>query len=80
LRELHRRLVAVLETAAPTFEILFVEDCSGDASWAVIQELAAADGRVRGLRMSRNYGQHNALLCGIRAAAHEVVITLDDDL
>ncbi len=62
------------------FEIIFVEDCGGDGSWQVIQALAAEDCRVRGLRMSRNYGQHNALLCGIRAAANEVVVTLDDDL
>jgi hypothetical protein len=38
------------------------------------------DGRVRGLRFSRNYGQHNALLCGIRAARNGVTITPDDDL
>jgi len=80
LRELHRRLAAALEREAPEFEILFVEDCGGDRSWELIQELAALDSRVRGLRMSRNYGQHNALLCGIRAASNEVVITLDDDL
>ena len=80
LRELHRRLLTVLEAHGSPFEILFVEDCGGDGSWAVIQEIAAIDPRVRGLRMSRNYGQHNALLCGIRAAAMEVVVTLDDDL
>ena len=77
LRELHRRLLSVLEARGSAFEILFVEDCGGDGSWAVIQEIAASDARVRGLRMSRNYGQHNALLCGIRAAAMEVVVTLD---
>ncbi len=80
LRELHRRLVEVMEREADGFEILFVEDCGGDDSWGVIRELAAADSRVRGLRMSRNYGQHSALLCGIRAASNEVVVTLDDDL
>jgi undecaprenyl-phosphate 4-deoxy-4-formamido-L-arabinose transferase len=62
------------------FEILFVEDCGGDMSWDVIQDLANSDARVQGLRMSRNFGQHSALLCGIRAAAKEVVVTLDDDL
>jgi undecaprenyl-phosphate 4-deoxy-4-formamido-L-arabinose transferase len=46
----------------------------------VIERLAAADRRIRGIRMSRNYGQHNALLCGIRAARHEITVTLDDDL
>jgi glycosyltransferase involved in cell wall biosynthesis len=80
LRELHARLVEVMQQESTGFEIIFVEDCGGDGSWQVIQSLAAQDNRVRGLRMSRNYGQHNALLCGIRAAANEVVVTLDDDL
>jgi undecaprenyl-phosphate 4-deoxy-4-formamido-L-arabinose transferase len=80
LRDLYRRLVAALESAVSEFEILFVEDCGGDASWEVIQELAARDGRVRGIKLARNYGQHNALLCGIRAAKGEIVVTLDDDL
>jgi len=80
LNELYRRLVATLEREALEFEILFVEDCGGDKSWEVIQELANSDVRVRGLRMSRNFGQHSALLCGIRAAGKEVVVTLDDDL
>ncbi len=80
LCELYRRLVAVLETERIEFEILFVEDCGGDRSWEVIQALATDDSRVRGFRMSRNYGQHSALLCGIRAARNEIVVTLDDDL
>jgi len=80
LRELYRRLVAALEAEGIEFEVLFIEDCGGDRSWELIQELATCDSRVRGLRMSRNYGQHSALLCGIRAARHEVVVTLDDDL
>jgi glycosyltransferase involved in cell wall biosynthesis len=80
LRELHRRLVAVLAQHCAAFEIIFVEDCGGDGSWDIVEELARADIRVRGLRLSRNYGQHNALLCGIRAARHELVATLDDDL
>ena len=80
LPELHRRLVKVFGSVSEGFELIFVEDCGGDRSWEVIQQLAAQDARVRGLRMSRNYGQHNALLCGIRAAQGEVIVTLDDDL
>ena len=80
LRELYRQLSNAMEQVAPTFEIIFVEDRGGDESWSIITELAAADHRVRGIRMSRNYGQHNALLCGIRAARYDVVITMDDDL
>ena len=77
---LHRRLVSLFEERGDDFEIVFVEDGGGDKSWAIIQDLAAADSRVRGFKMSRNYGQHNALLCGIRAAQGAVIVTLDDDL
>ncbi len=80
LPELHRRLVRALEEIASPFEIILVEDGGGDQSWPIIEDLARADHRVRGIRMSRNYGQHNALLCGIRAAQHEIIVTMDDDL
>ncbi len=80
LQELYRRLVAVAEAESLEFEILFVEDCGGDGSWELIQRLAKDDKRLRGLRMSRNFGQHSALLAGIRAAENDVIVTLDDDL
>ena len=80
LRALCERLVAVLDGRKAPYEILFVEDGGGDDSWAVICALADRDSRVQGIRMSRNYGQHNALLCGVRAARHDLIVTLDDDL
>ena len=80
LPELHRRLADALSSLAERYEIILVEDCGGDASWDVIERLAREDDHVRGIRMSRNYGQHNALLCGIRAAQFGVIVTLDDDL
>jgi len=81
LYELHSRLVGVLSALElDDYEIIFVEDGGGDNSWDVIQEIASRDGRVRGIRLSRNYGQHNALLCGIRAARYDVIVTMDDDL
>lgn len=80
LRELYQRLIRVLTVQKLSFEILFVEDCGEDNSWAVIQELCVADSRIIGIRMSRNYGQHNALLAGIRSAKGQNIATLDDDL
>lgn len=80
LRELYRRITAAVELLNSTFELILVEDCGGDDSWRVIQDIASEDERVRGIQLSRNYGQHNALLCGIRAARGEILITLDDDL
>jgi undecaprenyl-phosphate 4-deoxy-4-formamido-L-arabinose transferase len=69
-----------METNSWAFEIVFVEDCGGDNSWRVIKNLSDQDDRVIGIRLSRNYGQHNALLCGIREAQGKVIVTLDDDL
>lgn len=80
LSELYRQLIPAMEALASDFEVIFVEDCGGDGSWSIIQALAAQDPRVRGIKLNRNYGQHNALLCGIRAARHEVIVSMDDDL
>ena len=80
LPELHRRLTEALKAIAEQYEIVLVEDGGGDGSWDVIEGLARKDDHVRGIRMSRNYGQHNALLCGIRQARYPVIVTLDDDL
>lgn len=80
LGELHRRLTEVLRCHAETYEIIFVEDDGGDQSWETIAALARDDSHVLGLRLNRNFGQHNALLCGIRASKGDVVITIDDDL
>lgn len=80
LRELYERLVNMLNEQGLNFEILFVEDCGGDDSWAIIEALSKGDSRVEGIQLSRNYGQHNALLCGIRAASGDVIVTMDDDL
>ncbi len=77
-------LVAQLHETLPhistAFEVILVEDDGRDNSWPVIQDLAVQYPQVRGFKMMRNYGQHSALLCGVRAAQHAVVVTMDDDL
>jgi glycosyltransferase involved in cell wall biosynthesis len=80
LHELTRRLQQVLEAATREYELILVDDASRDGTWQLIQELVHADSRVRGVHLMRNYGQHNALLCGIRLARHELIVTMDDDL
>lgn len=70
----------VLPSLAEQYEVIMVEDAGGDNSWEVIQQLASQYPWLRGIRMMRNYGQHAALLCGIRAAKHEIIVTMDDDL
>ena len=79
LGALVQRLEAVLR-AVGDFEIILVNDGSRDQSWSVIQKLAAQFPFVAGINLMRNYGQHNALVCGIRAAKYAITCTLDDDL
>lgn len=74
------RLAHTLEPACVPYEILLVEDGGHDGTWEVVRSLAEARAHVKGIRLSRNYGQHNALLCGIRAATMPIIVTLDDDL
>ena len=77
-------LVAEIDRTLPTFtenyEIILVNDGSPDDSWKLIQHLTGEYPCVRGIRMMRNYGQHNATLCGVREARYEVVVTMDQDL
>jgi len=80
LRPLLERLAAALPSLAVQFEVLLVNDGSRDPSWETICELSAIYPWVRGLNLMRNYGQHNALLCGIRSASGQVIVTMDDDL
>src|SRR6266404_1337949 len=80
IAELCRRLAEVLPRISTQYEIIFVNDGSRDRSWEVISELSSRSPAVRGLNLMRNYGQHNALLCGIRAANYELIVTMDDDL
>lgn len=74
------RLSQVLEPGRDLGELILVNDESMDGSWCVIQELASRHPWIRGFNLMRNYGQHNALLCGIRLAGYPIVVTLDDDL
>jgi undecaprenyl-phosphate 4-deoxy-4-formamido-L-arabinose transferase len=80
LDPLVERLAGVLPDIAECFEVVLVNDGSPDNSWAVIERLAGQYPWVRGINLMRNYGQHNAVLCGIREADHEIIITMDDDL
>ena len=80
LAELAARLGPVLEKTASSYELILVNDGSRDGSWRVIEELASRHDWIRGINLMRNFGQHNALLCGIRAARHGVIVTMDDDL
>lgn len=74
------RLAEVLPTLFRQYEVILVNDASRDGSWNVICQLAEQYDWVHGINLMRNYGQHNALLCGIRSASFDLVVTMDDDL
>ncbi|MFM7764000.1 MAG: glycosyltransferase family 2 protein, partial [Acidimicrobiaceae bacterium] len=78
LRELVSRISSSLQKH--DFEIILVDDASGDGSWQEISSLAKENLNVFGIRLGRNSGQHSALLAGIRNAKFETTVTLDDDL
>lgn len=80
LQPLVERLEPALAAVSDEYEVLMINDGSQDGSWARICDLAQRYPWVHGLNLRRNYGQHNAILCGIRAARYEIIITMDDDL
>lgn len=78
--ELCARLARCFESLSATHEVILVDDGSADGSWERIRELARADPRVLGVRLTRNFGQHNATTCGLRHARGRWVVTVDEDL
>src|SRR5437016_3049722 len=74
------RLMSILPSMAGEFEIILVNDGSRDGSWDVAAQLARSRHGVRAINLLRNFGQHNALLAGIRAAKFATTVTMDDDL
>lgn len=80
LDELFNSIHSTLE-GKQAFEVVFVDDGSKDKSWDKIVRLKANfPDQVRGIQLSRNFGQHNALVCGFSFAEGELVLTMDDDL
>lgn len=80
LPDLVKKLADVLPTIANQYELILVNDGSRDQSWNTVCELSNHYSWVFGIDLMRNYGQHNALLCGIRQAKYPITITMDDDL
>jgi len=79
LPELVERIDLTL-AALGDYEIILVDDGSADDTWGTVSKLSIQWPRVTGLRLGRNYGQHNALVAGLRAASMPVTVTVDDDL
>lgn len=80
LEPLHARLTDTLKLAGRDYEVIYVDDGSTDGSWEVMKNLAAADPRVRLVRLRRNFGQTQALAAGFAYARNAILVTLDADL
>jgi glycosyltransferase involved in cell wall biosynthesis len=80
LPELHQWIVKVMQAHNYSYEILFIDDGSTDASWNVISKLSHENPNVKGIRFLRNYGKSQALHAGFAKAQGDVVITMDADL
>ena len=80
LPELHAWIKRVMDANGFSYEIIFVNDGSTDASWQVIENLASGNPEVKGICFRRNYGKSPALFCGFDRAEGDVVITMDADL
>jgi len=80
LTELNERIKAVFKDITENYEIMLVDDCSVDSSWEKMKSLREKDKRVKIIHLLRNFGQHNATVCGFNYCNGDYVITMDDDL
>ena len=80
LQQLHKRIVESVLQITENFEIIMVNDASPDDAWEVIKNLSEKDSRVRGINLSRNFGQHKAIAAGLDYARGEWTVVMDCDL
>jgi undecaprenyl-phosphate 4-deoxy-4-formamido-L-arabinose transferase len=78
--EVVRRTVGTLEQLGRPWELILVDDGSTDATWSAVEGAHAADDRIRGVRLKRNFGQHPAMHAGLVRAGGDVLVTMDGDL
>jgi polyisoprenyl-phosphate glycosyltransferase len=80
LTELCERILTVFRQLKFNYEIIFVDDYSKDHSWEILEHLSSKVSQVKAIRLRKNYGQHSAVLCGLKNASGDYIITMDDDL
>ena len=80
LNELYQRICRVFNEMQKTFEIIFVDDSSADMSWQIMKELKNNGEQIKIIQLMKNFGQHNAIICGLHHVSGKYVITMDDDL
>ncbi len=80
INELYERLCQNLSGLSPEYEIILVNDCSPNGDWTIVCDLCDKDPRVKGVNLSRNFGQHYAITAGLNFARGEWVVVMDCDL
>jgi dolichol-phosphate mannosyltransferase len=80
IQAFYAEVSAALSTITDAWEIVLVDDGSGDDSWQQIRQLSERDSRVRGVRFSRNFGHHIAITAGLDHCDGDWVVTMDSDL
>ena len=80
LTELNSRLITTLEKITSQYEIIYVDDRAKDNAWKIIAELAQNNERIKGIKLSRNFGQHIAITAGLEKSQGDWVVVLDCDL
>ncbi|MBI9062178.1 MAG: glycosyltransferase family 2 protein [Marinilabiliaceae bacterium] len=81
IEKLHQRIQEFCNSHKHTYEVIFVWDCGPDNSWEVISQLKKQHPTsIKAIHLSRNFGQHNALICGFEQAQGEFIVTMDEDL
>lgn len=80
LPELHRRLTDVLKGLVESYEIILVDDCCPQGSWEDIKKISSEDGSVKGIKLSKNFGQPCAIMAGVERSSGEWVVVMDCDL
>jgi len=81
LSELYKGIEDVFNRIDKSFEVIFIDDGSRDQSWQVLTHLKKENpGNITAIRLNKNYGQHNAIMCGFHFVKGDYIITMDDDL
>jgi dolichol-phosphate mannosyltransferase len=80
LIDLYNRLTSVLKGIVKSYEIIFVDDCGIGNPWKIIKEISINDNSVHGLKLSRNFGQHAAIIAGLEKSIGDWIVVMDCDL
>ena len=80
IRELSTRIISTLGMISTDYEIIFINDYSPENDWEIVKDLSLRNARIKGINLSRNFGQHNAITAGLQYATGDWIVVMDGDL